>query len=193
MPEASPMAEPSLLPRECTFVPAGVQLVRKPQFLCQYPSRPSSHNCMKAGEADWYLLPQEPKEQAWRADKISWEILSPREKPVSFILTKQLKAVCILCESGPEQRNIQMMIMGVFKICLFLPGPGQYLQSRHANKKPFFSGFDGLVSQVLPMLASLPSTKVSVERAPLPAPWARLLCVGYGVVGKSRAALLFLE
>lgn len=54
------------------------------------------------------------------------------------------------------------MIMGVFKTCPFLPSPGQYLQSRHANRQTFFSGLNGLVSQALPALESLPRAGLGV-------------------------------
>lgn len=103
-------------------------------------------------------------------------------------LPKQANSVSQVPSKSYTQRK---RVMGVFKTCLFLPGPGQYLQ-RLANKQTFFSSFSGLVSQALPV-RSWPSPDFGVWRARLPASWACLSSGGYGAVSASGAVSLWSE
>lgn len=84
------------------------------------------------------FMSKQPKEQALNTDKIT-DGISPGE---NWSVSWPDKAAAGCLHSGSQvqsRRNIQkMMIMSVFKTCPFLPSPGQYLQSRHANKQTFF-------------------------------------------------------
>ena len=131
---AGHVAEPSLLPWECTFAPVCLQLARNPSFCVNTYPHPSSHNHMKARERG-RLIPQQPKEQAWCADKISWEILSPWGE--TSRLQPDKAAGGGLCSVSPVQgkRNTRkMMIMGVLKN-LLLPAQPRTIFTKQTRKQ----------------------------------------------------------